>query len=110
VVDPTTPPVPYVTIANDPPPEPVRLNIGIGATRLQDLGSSVAPIQPSPPSTQPVKPPAITYKDLSSSYSLSATWYMTGVVKEKAKQQGDPFMPSGFGTGGNPFGIGAGIR
>lgn len=109
VVDPTTPPVPYITTSNDPPPEPVRLNIGIGGTRLQDLSPKVAPIvppKPLPPGAPPAGSltPKITQKTLSSSLSLSATWYMTGVVKEKT--QGGGRGPFGLGAG---FGIGAGI-
>jgi hypothetical protein len=86
VVDPTTPPVPVITVSNDPPPDFVRLNIGIGGTLPQNLSSSVAPILP-PTKTPPVttKPPVVTIvqKTLSSSFSMSVTDYMTGVVKEK---------------------------
>lgn len=98
VVDPTTPPVPVMTTANRPPAEPVRLNIGIGGTSLSSLSTKVAPIVPPKPTTTPVptKPAAIQYTTLSSSYSLAATWYMTGVVKEKGSAGGgDPFAPSG---------------
>lgn len=95
VVDPTTPPVPVVTTLNKPAPDPVRLNIGIGGTSLSSLSSKVAPIVPFDPSTTPTKQPAIQYKTLSSSYSLAASWYMTGVVKERASTQGDdPFAPT----------------
>jgi hypothetical protein len=102
VVDPTTPPVPVVTTANRAPPEPVRLSIGIGSTRLHDLPSGVAPIitlpplDPSAPAAgQPLK---VIWKQLSSSHSFSVSCYMTGRVRE------DPFA-----QGSNPFGIGAGI-
>ena len=106
VVDPTTPPVPYVTTSNQPPPDPVTLSIGIGGTSLSDLAQSnpdVAPTQPPstpPPTTTSTTKPAISYKTLSSSQSLSATWYMTGVVKEKTSPGGsyDP-----FGKGGTFF-------
>lgn len=104
VVDPTTPPVPYVTTSNQPPPDPVTLSIGIGGTSLSDLAQSnpdVAPIQPPAPSTSTASvAPTISYKTLSSSHSLSANWYMTGVVKEKAAAGGgyDP-----FGKGGTFF-------
>jgi hypothetical protein len=102
VVDPTTPPVPYITTLNDPPPDLVRLNIGIGGTSPSSLSPNVAPIVPPKPTTAPppTKPPAIQYKTLSSSESVSVTYYMTGVVKEKtADDQGyDP-----FGKGGTFF-------
>jgi hypothetical protein len=87
VVDPTTPPVPVVTTANRPPPEPVRLSIGIGGTRLHDLSPDVAPIITLPP-LSPHDPPAGTLpikanlKQTSSSYSMSASFYMTGQVQE----------------------------
>jgi hypothetical protein len=124
VVDPTTPPVPYVTTSNQPPPDPVTLSIGIGGTSLSDLAQSnpnVAPIQPppTPPPTATTKttPPAISYKTLSSSHSLSATWYMQGVVKEKGAkaaaaddpanifggQSPDMFAGGTFAGGGDPF-------
>jgi hypothetical protein len=90
--------VPVVTASNDPAPDAVRLNIGIGATLPQNLSSNVAPILPPAPIANPVSTaPTITYKTLSSSYSISATWYMTGVVSEKKK--GDP-----LGFDYNPFG------
>lgn len=101
VVDPTTPPVPVITTLNKPPPEPVRLNIGIGGTRLHDLGPKVAPILPPPP-LPPGAPPAgsltpkVTMKTLSSSHSLAATWYMTGVVREQSSQEPDPYAPTHF--------------
>lgn len=100
VVDPTTPPVPVVTTLNRPPPEPVRLNIGIGGTSLSSLSHNVAPIVTPPPTTTPTPTikPTITYKTLSSSHSLAASWYMTGVVKEQ-----------GGGGGFGPFDLGAGI-
>jgi hypothetical protein len=107
VVDPTTPPVPYVTTSNDPPPDPVRLNIGIGGTRLSDLSSLVGPIVPPPSSTTTSlsTKPTIQKQETSSSYSLSITWYQDEQVKEIFDQsQGDP-----FGVGGNPFGIGVGL-
>jgi hypothetical protein len=101
VVDPTTPPVPVITVSNDPPPDFVRLNIGIGSTQLQNLSSNVAPILPPPPKP-PVttKPPAVTIvkKTLSSSFSMSVADYMTGVVKENT-QSGDI-----LGFDYNPFG------
>jgi hypothetical protein len=101
VVDPTTPPVPYVTTLGQPPPDLVRLNIGIGRTRLSDLSSAVAPIVPPPPSPLPptVTPPKpkINMQTLSSSYSHSLQWYHDQKVKE------DPFAQQ------NPFGIGIGF-
>jgi hypothetical protein len=107
VVDPTTPPVPYITTLNDPTPDLVRLNIGIGGTRLSDLSSLVAPIVTPPPTTDPklTNKPTISKQETSSSYSLSITWYQDEQVKEIFNQGGgDP-----FGIGGNPFGIGAGF-
>jgi hypothetical protein len=109
VVDPTTPPVPYVTTSNQPPPDPVTLSIGIGGTSLSDLAQSnpdVAPTFPPPtppPTTTTTKttPPAISYKTLSSSHSLSATWYMQGVVKEKSGAGAQGYDP--FGKGGTFF-------
>jgi hypothetical protein len=104
VIDPTTPPVPYITTANDPPPDLVRLNIGIGGTSLSSLSPNVAPKVPPPPPPPkvplPTKPPAIQYKTLSSSESVSVTYYMTGVVKEKSSAESgyDP-----FGKGGTFF-------
>lgn len=102
VVDPTTPPVPFITVSNDPPPTPVRLNIGIGGTSLSSLSSNVAPVLPPPPpppiNAPPIKPPAIQYTTLSSSHSMSVTDYMTGVVKEKgAGGSSDPFSSAGMG-------------
>jgi len=102
VVDPTTPPVPYITTLNQPPPDLVRLSIGIGRTQLTDLPAGVAPIVPPPPSPLPpaVTPPAkpkITMETRSSSYSHSYQWYHDQKIKE------DPFAQS------NPFGIGIGI-
>ena len=103
VVDPTTPPVPYVTTLGQPPPDLVRLNIGIGRTRLSDLPSGVAPSVPPAPSPLPpeVKPldtnPKINMETLSSSYSHSLQWYHDQKVKE------DPFAQK------NPFGIGIGF-
>lgn len=106
VVDPTTPPVPYVTTSNQPPPDPVTLSIGIGGTSLSDLAQSnpdVAPIQPTTPTTTSTPTtPQIIMKTLSSSYSLSVTLYMTGVVKEKSSQGGtDPYAP--VKGSGDPF-------
>jgi hypothetical protein len=117
VVDPTTPPVPYVTTSNQPPPDPVTLSIGIGGTSLSALAQSnpnVAPIQPPQPATTPSVAPTISYKTLSSSHSLSATWYMKGVVKEKGAGAAgaDPanifggLSPNIFGGAGDPFGKG----
>jgi hypothetical protein len=103
VVDPTTPPVPYITTANKPPPDLVRLSIGIGGTSLSNLNPSVAPIAPPPPAppTPPPTAPTITMKTLSSSHSLSATWYMKGVVKEKSSAGAQGYDP--FGKGGTFF-------
>lgn len=130
VVDSTTPPIPYVTTLNKPPPDPVRLSIGIGGSSLSDLANSnpnVAPIIPPPtpitppPTTTPTSvKPAITMKTLSSSHSLSATWYMKGVVKEKGAkataaddpanifggQSPDMFTGGIVGGPGDPFGKG----
>jgi hypothetical protein len=99
VVDPTTPPVPYVTTLSEPPLDLVRLNIGIGRTNLHDLPSSVAPIVPPPPSPVETEGPKVTInkETLSSSYSQSLQWYHDQKVKE------DPFKQD------NPFGIGIGI-
>lgn len=114
VVDPTTPPVPYITTENDPTPDLVRINIGIGGTRLSDLSSNVAPIVP-PPANEPTtktKPPTIVYKTLTSSHSMSVQCYMTGVVQESTGGGADdPFgiWDSPFSSGGNPFGIGEGL-
>jgi hypothetical protein len=87
VVDPTTPPVPYVTTLGEPPPDLVRLNIGIGRTQLNNLPSSIAPIVPPPPSPPGVKPlatkPQIQTQSLSSSYSVSVQYYRTQTVKEE---------------------------
>ena len=57
VVDPTTPPVPYVTTSNQPPPDPVTLSIGIGGTSLSDLAQSNPDVAPTFP---PTTPPATT--------------------------------------------------
>lgn len=100
VVDPTTPPVPYVTTLNEPAPDPVRLNIGIGRTRLSGLSTHVAPIVPPPPEPTALKNPTITTKTLSSSHSISIQYYHDQKVEED---------PDPFGFGGNPFGLGAGI-
>ena len=100
VVDPTTPPVPYVTTLTEPPPDLVRLNIGIGRTRLSDVPPNVAPIvpPPTPPANQLQGPKqTIRQETLSSSYSQSLQWYHDQKVKE------DPFKQT------NPFGIGIGI-
>lgn len=65
----------------------MRLSIGIGGTRLHDLPDSVAPIIELPP-LDPDDPPAgsitpkVSQKQTSSSYSMSATFYMGGVVEE----------------------------
>jgi len=103
VVFPTTPPVPVITESNDPPPDPVRLSIGIGGSSLSSLSSDVAPVLPPPPASSSAKPikPTIQYTTLSSSYSLSASWYMTGVVTEKSSSGGDGYDP--FGKGGTFF-------
>jgi hypothetical protein len=102
VVDPTTPPVPYVTTLNEPPPDLVRLNIGIGRTQLSDLSSNVAPIVPPPPSPLPptITPakPKITMETRSSSYSHSYQWYHDQKIKEDPFAQDNP-----------PFGIGIGF-
>jgi len=101
VVDPTTPPVPYVTTLSGPPPALVRLNIGIGRTSLHNLPPGVAPIVPppsAPPGIQPIDTqPKINMQTLSSSYSHSLQWYHDQKIKE------DPFAQK------NPFGIGIGI-
>jgi hypothetical protein len=101
VVDPTTPPVPVITTSNDPAPDAVRLNIGIGATLPQNLSSNVAPIlPPTPLPPTRAQAPTITSKTLSSSFSMSVTDYMTGVVKEKKSSAfTDPLGLSGFKTG-----------
>jgi hypothetical protein len=106
VVDPTTPPIPYITTANKPPPDLVRLSIGIGGTSLSNLAQNnpnVAPIAPPPPPppTPPPTKPTITMKTLSSSHSLSATWYMQGVVKEQSGKGAQGYDP--FGKGGTFF-------
>ena len=101
VVDPTTPPVPYVTTLNQPPPALVRLNIGIGRTNPGNLPPGVAPIvpPPAPPNVKPISTqPTINMQTLSSSYSRSLQWYHDQKVKE------DPFAP-----GSNPFGLGIGL-
>lgn len=87
VVDPTTPPVPYITTLNDPTPDLVRLNIGIGGTRLGDLSTAVAPSVPPKPSTDPTlsNKPTISRQETSSSYSISITWYADEEVKEVTK-------------------------
>jgi hypothetical protein len=102
VVDPTTPPVPYVTTLSEPPPDLVRLSIGIGRTQLSDLPPSVAPIvpppaSPLPPTVTPLPTPKITMETRSSSYSHSYQWYHDQKIKE------DPFAQD------NPFGIGIGF-
>jgi hypothetical protein len=104
VIDPTTPPVPYITTANDPAPDYVRLSIGIGGTSLASLlSSSVGPTVPPTPTTPTVSSiptkPTISRQETSSSYSVSITWYQDEQVKETSQFQG----------GGNPFGIGAGL-
>jgi hypothetical protein len=104
VVDPTTPPVPYITTANKPPPDLVRLSIGIGGTSLSSLSPKVAPIVTPPPAppTPPQVKPTITYKTLSSSHSLSATWYMKGVVKEKGARATAADDPANIFGGQSP--------
>lgn len=84
VVDPTTPPVPYITTNNEPEPEPVRLSIGIGGTRLRDLSPTI------PPTSEPETSidPKIATKQTSSSYSISVSFYFTEHVKEQQGQQG----------------------
>jgi hypothetical protein len=85
VVDPTTPPVPYVTTENEPPPDLVRLNIGIGQTRLSDLSPIVPP--PDPPVTPLSTKPQITMQTLSSSYSISVQFYHDETVVEREQGQ-----------------------
>src|SRR5262245_58441549 len=82
VVDPTTPPVPYVTTESEEPPELVRLSIGIGRTRLRNLNNG--PVVPPP--DDPVDPlddsGSISYETLSSSWSLSLQFYHDHKVQE----------------------------
>jgi hypothetical protein len=86
VVDPTTPPVPYITTLHEEPPELVRLNIGIGRTRLRNL--RVAPIIPPGPEPD-VEPlatkPEIQQETLSSSYSISIQFYHDQKVREEGE-------------------------
>lgn len=87
VVDPTTLPVPYITTLQEPPPDLVRLSIGIGRTRLRDLPSGVAPITPLPvePNVDPLATkPQIASKTLSSSWSISVQYYHDQKVKERS--------------------------
>jgi hypothetical protein len=104
-------------VSNDPAPDLVRLNIGIGGSRLHDLSSAVAPIIP-PPALPPNAPPAgsikpqISSKQLSSSFSMSVNYYMIGKVTEQAGGGADdPFgvWNTPYSTGGDPFGIGEGL-
>ena len=84
VVDPTTPPAPYITTKNEAEPEPVRLSIGIGGSRLKDLSHDVAPI--IPPSTESETPGGgIETKTVSSSYSISVSFYFTEHVREETE-------------------------
>jgi hypothetical protein len=87
VVDPTTPPIPYITTNNEPEPEPVRLSIGIGGTRLKDLSPDVAPDIPPGQESDSLSKPKISMQQTSSSYSISLTFYLTEHVNEQKQQQ-----------------------
>lgn len=92
VVDPTTPPVPYVTTLNEEPPELVRLDIGIGRTRVSNR--TVSKIDPIDPIDDGGGGGASMQK-LSSSYSISVQFYYTEDVKERGETQHESSSPSG---------------
>jgi hypothetical protein len=79
VVDPTTPPVPYVTTLNEEPPDLVRLDIGIGRTRVTNR--RVPKIDPIDPIDD--RGGGASMEKLSSSYSISVQFYHDEDVKEQ---------------------------
>ena len=86
VVDPTTPPIPYITTNNEPDPEPVRLSIGIGGTRLRDLSTNVAPIVDPPDEPDLDVKATIEKRSTSSSYSISLSFYQTEHINEEGSE------------------------